>query len=293
MAFANPWDAPGSFVKAQLHCHTTCSDGKLPPGWVAENLYRCGYGVLAITDHDTVTPPPEFARPDFCYVPGVEIGSPGPTGRGFHMVMLGLTNEQRSPEGTPVVDVLRNTKEAGGFAFIAHPYWSSLTAQDMTGLADCTALEVYNHGCEIEIGKGISSVHLDDCLRLGDRYLPIAVDDAHLHGFDVLGGWTWLRLREHSTAAVLEALKSGLYYSSMGPEIHSLSFDGSEIRVECSPARWVRFMAAETGGWTEGAWGRPPLTRGRYVVSGRERYVRVEVIDEAGRHAWAPPIFLG
>ncbi len=293
MAFANPWEAPGAFVKAQLHCHTTNSDGKLPPAWVAEAHYRCGYGVLAITDHNTVTDPPAFARPDFCYLPGVEINAPGPTGRNFHVVVLGLSESERPAERTPVAEAMRQALAKGGFAFVAHPYWSSLTVQDLTGIADCPAIEVYNHGCEAEIGKGFSSVHLDDCLRMGDRYLPVAVDDAHLHGFDLLGGWTLIKVAELTPAAVLASLRAGLYYASMGPEIHALEYDGAVVRVECSPAQQVRFMAAETGGWVECAWGRPPITSARYNVSGSERYVRVEIVDEAGRRAWSPPIFLG
>lgn len=292
MTFSSPWEAPGRFAKAQLHCHTTNSDGRVSPDWAAAMLYRCGYDIIAITDHNTVTPRPALEREGLTFVPGIELGCPGPGGKHFHIVSLGLGADEHPKLDATAGEALAAIRQAGGFGFIAHPYWSSLTAQDMTGLGDCPAVEVYNHGCEAEIAKGLSSVHWDDCLRLGDRYLPIAVDDAHMHGYDALGGWTWVRIAEDSPEAVVAALKAGHYYASCGPEIHCVSFDGSTIRVECSPAREIRFVAADTAGFCECSWGRPPITRSRYVVGGRERYVRIEIVDEAGRRAWAPPIFL-
>jgi len=50
------WAAWGQY-KANLHTHTTRSDGKLTPAATAE-LYRSkGYRILALTDHETVTYP--------------------------------------------------------------------------------------------------------------------------------------------------------------------------------------------------------------------------------------------
>lgn len=45
-----------------LHCHTTASDGALPPGAVVQVAARAGVRVLAITDHDTVDAVGEAAR---------------------------------------------------------------------------------------------------------------------------------------------------------------------------------------------------------------------------------------
>jgi predicted metal-dependent phosphoesterase TrpH len=40
--------------RADLHVHTTCSDGQYTPPQVVELARRCGLGAVAITDHDTV-----------------------------------------------------------------------------------------------------------------------------------------------------------------------------------------------------------------------------------------------
>ena len=43
------------FFKANFHCHSTESDGKLDPLSVVEFYKQAGYDILSITDHRTVT----------------------------------------------------------------------------------------------------------------------------------------------------------------------------------------------------------------------------------------------
>ena len=48
--------------KANLHCHSTLSDGKLTPDELKAAYKENGYSVLAITDHDTATAYPELTE---------------------------------------------------------------------------------------------------------------------------------------------------------------------------------------------------------------------------------------
>ena len=48
----------GQFYKANLHCHTTVSDGKLQPEIVKKVYKANGYSVVAFTDHDLMLPHP-------------------------------------------------------------------------------------------------------------------------------------------------------------------------------------------------------------------------------------------
>ncbi|MEH6550838.1 MAG: PHP domain-containing protein [Pseudomonadales bacterium] len=41
-------------INADLHCHSTASDGDLPPFELIQLAYKSGVDVLALTDHDTV-----------------------------------------------------------------------------------------------------------------------------------------------------------------------------------------------------------------------------------------------
>ncbi len=50
------WRTDGHY-KANLHTHTTVSDGSLNPQMVVDNYHELGYDILAITDHNAVTYP--------------------------------------------------------------------------------------------------------------------------------------------------------------------------------------------------------------------------------------------
>lgn len=70
-------EAPRAFV--DLHCHTTASDGALPPTTVVEEALRRGLAALAITDHDTVDGLAEARaageRLGVRIIPGVELSA--------------------------------------------------------------------------------------------------------------------------------------------------------------------------------------------------------------------------
>ncbi len=62
-----------------LHTHSTCSDGSLPPASLVERAAAAGIGLLALTDHDTTAGIPEAgaaaARLGVTLVPGVEVSA--------------------------------------------------------------------------------------------------------------------------------------------------------------------------------------------------------------------------
>lgn len=72
-------------MKADLHVHTSASDGRLSPERVVQLAVDLGLDVVAITDHDTVdgvVPALKAARnfSSFIVVPGVEINTDVPRG---------------------------------------------------------------------------------------------------------------------------------------------------------------------------------------------------------------------
>jgi predicted metal-dependent phosphoesterase TrpH len=64
-------------LNIDLHCHSTVSDGLLPPAEVAERAKANGVDIWALTDHDEVNGIPEARKSaadvGLKYVPGVEI----------------------------------------------------------------------------------------------------------------------------------------------------------------------------------------------------------------------------
>ena len=63
----------GQFYKANLHCHTTISDGKKTPLEVKEMYKSHGYSVIAYTDHDILIPQTRLNDPDFLTLNSFEI----------------------------------------------------------------------------------------------------------------------------------------------------------------------------------------------------------------------------
>ena len=72
-------------MKADLHLHTTASDGRLAPREIVSMAVRVGLDVIAVTDHDTidgVVPALNAAQasPSITVIPGVEINTDVPRG---------------------------------------------------------------------------------------------------------------------------------------------------------------------------------------------------------------------
>jgi hypothetical protein len=283
---------PGQWYQANLHAHTTESDGRLSPAEAAICYRRQGYQVLAITDHGKVTPCAELSHRDFLCLEGIEIGAgQSELGHSYHVVGVGVpasVAEAPRDRPQPVLDAIA---QAGGVGFIAHPYWSCLVAHDLLGLTSCLGIELINYGCEIEIGKGVSTVHWDDLLVRGERLLGLGVDDGHRCGWDFYGGFTMIRATELTREAILDALRAGDFYASMGPRIHDLRLTKEGLEVECTPAAAINFLGNNQQGWCMQKEDRPPLTGARYLREGSERYVRVEVVSETGLRAWSQPVW--
>lgn len=65
--------------RADLHCHTTCSDGSLSPQEIVQLAKDCGLAGLSITDHDTIDAYalalPEAKKVGIQLLPGVEFSA--------------------------------------------------------------------------------------------------------------------------------------------------------------------------------------------------------------------------
>lgn len=60
------------FYKANLHCHTTLSDGKLTPKQIKESYKAHGYSAVAFTDHDIMLAHHELTDDEFIALTGFE-----------------------------------------------------------------------------------------------------------------------------------------------------------------------------------------------------------------------------
>lgn len=238
-------------ARAMLHSHSTASDGRLPPGDVLEYYRSNGFKVVSLTDHDKIT---RVDESNGCiFVPGVEVSSGrSKLGESYHIVALmiedeGILRVKDSPQ-----EFIDRVSSSGGVAFIAHPHWSNLVYEDLAGLEGYMGIEIYNTGCEAEVSKGYSLTYWDNILSRDPGIFGLAVDDAHryiLPPIDALGGWVTLFLDEESSDSVVDALKDGRFYSSMGPEITFLEVSSSSVNMVSSPVEKVSIVSSDGKGF--------------------------------------------
>lgn len=283
----NPFQAEGVWLKANLHTHTTNSDGDTdPPDRVAQYA-EAGYDVLALTDHRVVTAVEPLQRDDITLIRGLEAHPVCPDGPTYHLVCLDVPADFEYDEGLPANQLVQSVRAAGGEVVVAHPYWCGHSLQHILTLENVLGLEVYNSTCG-KIGKADSSMFWDYMLAAG-RMLPgFAVDDVH-RGRDIFMGWTMIRAASRRLEDVMSALRRGLTYASCGPEILDMRLDDGTIEVTCSPVREIHFMCRGSCGFSLYADGGEELTNASFTLPNGAGYVRIQCVDAHGRRAWTNP----
>jgi hypothetical protein len=301
------FSAKGRFWRGNLHTHSTRSDGVLDPAEVCRRYRAEGYDFLALTDHfigmwgypivDTVP----YRAPGFTTLLGAELHAGAmANGEVWHILAVGLPPgfaAPDSPDFTPHpaqetgAAIAARAVAAGAFVAIAHPQWSGLTLADARTIDAAHAVEVYNHGCAMGCDRPDGFAIADLLLTEGRRLTMIATDDAHFSEPDHFGGWVMVKAQENEPDALLAALKRGDFYSTQGPELRDVRVEKDHVIVESSAVRSVIVQGAGTG--AKGVHGtsmtrtQVPLARLRDTP-----WLRVSVIDSAGRRAWSNPVFL-
>lgn len=293
MSWTNPFSVPGRWLKGNVHTHTTRSDGQVGADERIEAYRAAGYDFIALTDHFVVSNDAGKSTSKFVVIDGVECHAVGPEpGEAYHIIGLGVPPDLRVADPMTVEEIKAVLFDAGALVALAHPYWSGNTVQRMLGVLDgMFALEVFN-ATTLATGKGTARVHWDDALDWGARVLGLAVDDSHGTEHDVFQGWVMVKAPSLDAPSVLAALRAGAFYSTTGPRIEEVTVRDGRVYVRCSPATSITFVAQRWHGRRVLAGGGKRMHEAEYVLSGEERYLRIEVWDSAGGTAWTNPILL-
>ncbi len=191
-----------------------------------------------------------------------------------------------------MIDYLRGK---GCFVTYNHPAWSRVSMEEVTGLRDLWAMEVFNYGTEVECGEGYDKSFWDVMLRRGTRILGFASDDNHNleNLFDSFGGYVMVRSEALTHEAIVSHLLNGDYYFTGGPEIFQWGIEDEWVYVECSDAEKINFIAGGPVGSSETVLcADRKLREAHHRLNGKENYIRIECVDEQGRVAWTNPLWL-
>ncbi len=279
------------FYRANFHCHTTRSDGRLDPESVVRFYRDAGYDILSITDHRIVTEA-DGDRP--LLIPGIEIDYALP-GQAVHILGLGMSREitaRWDRSGTPQegIDLIRNL---GGIAVLAHPAWSLNTPAFMRSLSGLSGVEIWNSASTLPLNadRSDSSSLLDVTWASGGTLIPVfANDDSHPYRDEAGVAATMVQAEALTAEAVMAALRAGRFYATTGPGIRQIeNLDNREILVRCSPAESIIFYSDLP--WAAGrVLTGSGMTEGRYRVHEEEHFIRIEIRDGSGRKAWSSPV---
>lgn len=217
----------------------------------------------------------------------------------WHILAVGLPEDfapSKSPNFSPLkgqeigAEIARRAVDAGAYVAIAHPHWSGLTIDDAVSIDSAHAVEVYNHGCEIDSDRADGWQTLDLLLSKGHKLNACATDDAHFENKDYFGGWVMVKSKSNQPSELLEALKSGEYYSSQGPEFKNIIWNEDHVEVETSAVSRIVVQGQGSGtvnvqgeGMTKTAL---PLERVQ-----NSPWLRVSIVDRAGKKAWSNPVW--
>jgi hypothetical protein len=301
-----PW------LRGNLHCHSTRSDGDSPPDTVARHYRDAGFDFVAITDHNQRTAREHCGDlgDGFIVLPGCEY-SFSHRGVNTHVNGIGVREPLRPPERAcaSVAEALQagidQARAQDAFAMVNHPNWLwSFGAEVLGRLHGAHAFELWNGGWTCNsLGDAThpsTETMWDGLLSEGRRLWGVASDDCHRFApprrpedDPPHSGWVAVDASERSADAIISALKDGRFCATTGlaPVVCSLQREEVEVVVE-HPSRdavGYRLEAIGRGGRLLGASDGPSL---HYRPRGDEGYVRVRASCSTGQRLWTQPLFL-
>ena len=201
--------------KANLHCHSVWSDGKLTPEELKELYKRYGYSILAITDHETPKSHNELTDSDFLMITGYENYIRQTQGAyDVYKAEVHLNLFARQPENETLIcynksyskymseerqaqiakagsqrpreytreyinEFIRTAKENGYLVVYNHPYWSMEAEEDILAYEGYISMEMCNYGSYRTNHLEYNGALYDKMLCAGKRVFCHSSDDNH------------------------------------------------------------------------------------------------------------------
>ena len=203
--------------KANLHCHSTLSDGKKTPEELKKMYKENGYSILSITDHERPVQHQMLADDDFIMLTGYECYiRPNPEGKydrfqkEIHLNLFardpmnvsmvcfnekycrylkrdnaleGLfcvgSNRPREFTKDYINEYIRTANDNGYLVVYNHPYWSMENEADILSYEGLLSLEICNYGSYRTNYLDYCGALYDKLLSSGHRIFCHGADDNH------------------------------------------------------------------------------------------------------------------
>lgn len=212
------------YYRANLHCHSSLSDGEKSPEELKRFYKEHGYSILAITDHDLFIPHNDLTDEDFLMLNGFEFEineakkAEFPDIRCCHLCYVALDESmkesicyhrtgylfanaanhrdklvydeskpdyERSYSPECINEMIKIGRDAGFFVTYNHPTWSLESYPEYSAYTGMNAMEIVNFSCRVGGYDDDNGHAYRDMLEKGERIFCIAADDNHNHAPDL------------------------------------------------------------------------------------------------------------
>ncbi len=322
-------DKSKNFYKGNMHCHSTLSDGTLTPRELKAAYKSAGYSFLAITDHECVNNNSYLDDEDFITITSAEYAikqfPEQSTLKNLNMKVCHLNLYAKEQDNDKTVcynstydhftkgeyrkkfqetpdydrvygakginDIIKTANENGFFVCYNHPRWSLENYGDYSDYEGLWGVEIYNHAVH---SSGLYDYDInvfDDFLRDGKRIFASCGDDNHNVNAQ-FGGFVMVNTGSLSYRSIIDALLSGNFYASHGPEIFGLYTEDNKVYIQCSDAKRITLSTMGRRSKSITAPDGEFLNEAEFEFFEADEYFRLDVIDEHGRRANTQSYFI-
>ena len=314
----------GNFYKANLHNHTTISDGRLTPEQVKEEYLKKGISIVAFTDHDVFIPHNDLTDEKFLALNGFELEINEPSGdkhryttKTCHICFVALDKNKTRPvcfhknkyfvgngekyanlvdfdktlpdyerEYSPkcINEMMKMGRDNGFFVTYNHPTWSGEQYSDYLNYDNMNAMEIYNSECCLLGIDENNSRVYEDMLRAGKKLYCICADD--MHRPSALGkGWIAIKADKLEYNTITDAMVKGHFYASTGPEILDLYVEDGVLHVKTSAVCKIT-LTALTRFYSTVLDEEGNLTQASFEIKPDHDNYRLTIVDKDGNKAY-------
>lgn len=318
-----------TYYRANLHCHSTFSDGRKTPEELKRDYMAHGYSVIAFTDHDVFVTHNDLTDDSFVALNAYELGvdeihsADKESTKVAHLCYVALDKDidRKAFEykdsthytGTPdfereyspecINEMIRQGREKGFFVTYNHPVWSCEGFSQYSRYKGMNAMEIVNfssivYGWDDDVGHAY-----EELLNLGNRLYCIATDDNH-NGYadndpscDSYGGYIMIGAEKLEYSQIADALLNGSFYASNAgcnadaPVIKSLVYENGRVNIKTSEARKIFIQHNTRCARACNAPDGGSVTEAEFEVD-NAKWFRLVVVDDRGYKSYTNAYFL-
>lgn len=320
-----------NFYKANMHCHSTKSDGQMTVEEIKELYKANGYSVIAFTDHEHLIDNSYLNDKDFLAITACEIAIKEfknlSTLKKSDMKVCHLNLYAKNPSNidTPcynstydhfksnideslilhtcgeyereysaesITEIIKIANEKGFLVSYNHPRWSLENATNYLGYKGLWGVEIYNHSCVMSGYFEYDINVYDDFLRNGQRIACVAGDDNHTHA-DTCGGYTVINAENLNYSDIINALENHNFYTSFGPVIKNLYIEDNFAYITYDKGICATISTAGRRIETQAAQNFSGENTACFeIFPDQDVYIRFDVTDKFGKRANTCAYFL-